>query len=109
MRGPSCAARATRTSPSVTFSVGLLGHGTVGAAFHELLDARAGAIEATTGQRPEISGVLTRSRGEFGDILERSDLLVEVIGGVEPAREYILRALTSGKHVVTANKSLLSQ
>ncbi len=92
-----------------SFSVGLLGHGTVGAAFHELLDARADAIEATTGQRPEISGVLTRSRGDFDDILERSDLIVEVIGGVDPAREYILRALQAGKHVVSANKALLSQ
>ena len=91
------------------FSVGLLGHGTVGAAFQELIESRADAIEATTGQRPEISGVLTRSRGDFDDILERSDLIVEVIGGVEPAREYILRALRAGKHVVTANKALLSQ
>jgi len=92
-----------------SFSVGLLGHGTVGAAFHELLDARADAIEAATGQRPEISGVLTRSRGDFDDILERSDLVVEVMGGIEPARDYILRALQAGKHVVTANKALLSQ
>jgi homoserine dehydrogenase len=92
-----------------SFSVGLLGHGTVGAAFHELLESRASAIEATTGQRPEISGVLTTSRGEFDDILERSDLIVEVIGGIDPAREYILRALRAGKHVVTANKALLSQ
>jgi len=57
----------------VTFRVGLLGHGTVGAAFHKLLDERADAIEATTGMRPEISGVLTRSRGDFEDIVERSD------------------------------------
>ena len=93
----------------MTFSVGLLGHGTVGAAFHELLDDRADAIEATTGQRPEISGVLTRSRGDFDDILERSDLIVELIGGIEPARTYILQALAAGKHVVTANKQVLSQ
>ena len=92
-----------------SFSVGLLGHGTVGAAFHDLIDSRADAIEATTGQRPEISGVLTRSRGDFDDILERSDLIVEVMGGLDPAREYILRALSAGKHVVTANKSLLAQ
>ena len=92
----------------MTFRVGLLGHGTVGAAFHGLLDERAAAIEASTGMRPEISGVLTRSRGEFDDILERSDLIVELIGGLEPAREYILRALGAGKHVVTANKQVLS-
>src|SRR5213079_1055455 len=46
--------------------------------------------------------------GEFDDILERSDLIVELIGGLEPAREYMLRALVAGKHVVTANKQVLS-
>jgi homoserine dehydrogenase len=92
----------------VTFNVGLLGRGTVGAAFHELLDSRADAIEQSTGIRPEISGVLTRSRGDFDDLLERSDLIVEVMGGLEPAREYMLRAMRAGKHVVTANKQVLS-
>jgi homoserine dehydrogenase len=92
-----------------SFRVGLLGRGTVGGAFHELLEARAGAIEAATGLRPEISGVLTRSQGDFDDIVGNSDLIVEVMGGTEPAREYILRALGAGKHVVTANKQVLSQ
>ena len=92
-----------------SFSVGLLGRGTVGGAFHELLEERSGAIEAATGMRPEISGVLTRSQGEFDEILASSDLIVEVMGGTEPAREYILRALQAGKHVVTANKQVLSQ
>ena len=91
------------------FRVGLLGHGTVGAAFHELLEQRADAIELEVGRRPEISGVLTRSRGEFDDLLERSDLVVELIGGTEPALDYVLRAMRSGRHVVTANKQLLSQ
>ena len=59
------------------FRVGLLGHGTVGSAFRELLDARAGASEAEVGQRPEIAGVLTRSQGSFDEILDRSDLIVE--------------------------------
>src|SRR4051795_874079 len=109
-RAWSCAARPTRTWHSVTsFSVGLLGHGTVGGAFHTLLEERAEAIEFSTGFRPELSGVLTRSRGDFDDILERSDLVVELIGGVDPARDYILRAIDAGKHVVTANKQVLSQ
>src|SRR3954454_5474533 len=108
--GSSCAARPTRTWRLVTtFSVGLLGHGTVGSAFHKLLEERADSIEFSTGMRPELSGVLTRSRGEFDDILERSDLVVELIGGVDPARDYILRAISAGKHVVTANKQVLSQ
>ena len=91
------------------FRIGLLGHGTVGRAFAELLDERADAIEREVGRRPEISGVLTRSRGDFDDILERSDLIVELMGGIEPTREHVLRALDSGRHVVTANKQLLSQ
>ena len=66
-------------------------------------------IEALTGLRPEVSGVLTRSRGRsFEEILEASDLIVEVIGGLDPARDYVLRAMRAGRHVVTANKQLLS-
>jgi len=91
------------------FRIGLLGHGTVGAAFAQLLEARAGQVEALTGLRPELTGVLTRSRGDFEEILAGSDLIVEVIGGLEPARDYVLRAMAAGKHVVTANKQLLSQ
>ena len=91
------------------FRVGLLGHGTVGAAFAELLPQRADQIEHVTGLRPELSGVLTRSRGDFEDILERSQLVVELMGGIEPARDYVLRAMRAGRHVVTANKQLLSQ
>jgi homoserine dehydrogenase len=91
------------------FRVGLLGHGTVGGAFATLLAERADQIALVTGLRPELVGVLTRSRGEFTDILERSDLIVEVIGGLEPAREHVLAAMAAGRHVVTANKQLLSQ
>ena len=92
-----------------TFSVGLLGHGTVGSAFATLLEERADAIVPITGLKPVLSGVLTRSQGDFDDILERSDLIVELIGGVEPARDYVLRAMRAGRHVVSANKQLLSQ
>jgi homoserine dehydrogenase len=93
---------------SEPFRIGLLGHGTVGSAFDELLAQRADAIEAEVGLRPELSGVLTRSQGDFEDLLERSHLIVELMGGIEPAREYVLRALEAGRHVVTANKQLLS-
>jgi homoserine dehydrogenase len=91
------------------FRIGLLGHGTVGGAFATLLEERTEAIETEVGLRPELSGVLTRSRGDFDDLLERSDLIVELMGGLEPAREYVLRALSAGRHVVSANKQLLSQ
>ncbi|HTU30171.1 MAG TPA: homoserine dehydrogenase [Solirubrobacteraceae bacterium] len=91
------------------FRVGLLGHGTVGAAFAELLPARASRIEQITGLRPELSGVITRSRGgTFEELLEGSDLIVELMGGIEPARTWLLEAMRAGKHIVTANKQLLS-
>jgi len=89
--------------------IGLLGHGTVGSAFAGLLAERADAVEAATGRRPELAGTLTRDEGDFGEILERSDLVVELIGGTDPARAYVLDALRAGRPVVTANKQLLAQ
>ena len=91
-----------------TFRVGLLGHGTVGSAFARLLSERADAIVPVTGLRPELAGVLTRSRGDFDSLLEGSDLVVELMGGLEPARDYVLRAMRAGRHVVSANKQLLA-
>jgi homoserine dehydrogenase len=95
--------------PSKVVRIGLLGRGTVGGAFADLLAARAGAVEAATGRRPEISGVLTRESGEFGAILESSDVIVELMGGTDPARGYVLDALRAKRPVVTANKQLLAQ
>jgi homoserine dehydrogenase len=95
--------------PSEPFRVGLLGFGTVGSAFADLLDERAGEIERFNGRRPVIGGVLTRTRGDFEEILSDVDLVVELIGGIEPAREYLLRSMRAGRDVVTANKQLLSQ
>jgi homoserine dehydrogenase len=89
--------------------IGLLGNGTVGAAFAELLAERAGAVEAATGRRPEIAGVLSRSEGDFGAILERSDLIVELMGGIDPARDFLIDAMRAGRPVVTANKQLLAK
>jgi homoserine dehydrogenase len=89
--------------------IGLLGRGTVGGAFAELLAERAAAVEAATGRVPELAGVLTTREGDFDAILEGSDLVVELIGGTDPARELVLRALRAGKPVVTANKQLLAR
>jgi homoserine dehydrogenase len=97
------------SNPATAFRIGLLGHGTVGSAFVELLEGRADEVAALTGLRPAVTGVLTRSRGDFEDIVDGSDLVVELMGGVDPARDYVLRAMAAGKHVVTANKQLLSQ
>ncbi len=92
-----------------SFRIGLLGRGTVGGAFADLLAARTEAIEVATGRRVELAGTLSRSEGEFTEILDRSDLIVELIGGTDPAREYVLEALRGGRPVVTANKQLLAQ
>jgi homoserine dehydrogenase len=97
------------SSGGSVFRIGVLGRGTVGGALAVLVDEHRERIERITGMRPEVSGVLSRSSGVFEEILERSDLIVELIGGIEPARGYLLAAMRAGKHVVTANKQLLSQ
>ena len=89
--------------------IGLLGHGTVGGAFDELVSDRAEAIESATGRRAEISGVLTTSIGDFDQILADSDVIVELMGGTDTARDHVLAALAAGKPVITANKQLLAQ
>jgi homoserine dehydrogenase len=91
------------------FRIGLLGRGTVGGAFADLLADRADHVANITGLRPEVSGVLRRSEGDIDDILDNADLVVELMGGLEPAREYVIRAMAAGKHVVTANKQLLAE
>jgi homoserine dehydrogenase len=92
-----------------TVAVGLLGHGTVGGAVAEMIEQRADAIAELTGRRPVVSGVLTRSSGSFAEILRDSEVVVELIGGIDPARGYVLEALRAGRHVVTANKQLICE
>ena len=104
--------------------IGVLGCGNVGAAFVELVGRQADAIEARTGVRLEVTKVAVRNLSgdrtvQLADgVLTRDahalvrdpdiDLVVEVIGGIEPARELITTALEGGKPVVTANKELLA-
>jgi homoserine dehydrogenase len=104
--------------------VGVLGCGNVGAALVQLIADRGPEIESRTGTRLEVARVavrsLTRKRPVHldDDVLTRDaaevvadpsiDVVVEVIGGIEPARELILAALAAGKPVVTANKELLA-
>ncbi|HZT65412.1 MAG TPA: homoserine dehydrogenase [Acidimicrobiales bacterium] len=104
--------------------VGLLGCGNVGGALVHLLATEADSITARTGLRIEVARVAVRNVGkERGADLDPAllthdaaavatapdvDVVVEVIGGIEPARGLILSALKSGKPVVTANKELLA-
>ena len=114
----------TSASPATTVKLGLLGCGIVGSAFAQLVAERADAIAARTGIRLEITRVAVRStsrsrpvRFEPGVLTHDAaavvadpdvDLVVELIGGIEPARHLILEALKSGRPVVTANKELLA-
>jgi homoserine dehydrogenase len=89
--------------------VGILGKGTVGGAFKELLTDRAEMVAEVSGRRPKVTGVLSSKKGNFDEILAASDIVVELIGGIDPARDYVTRALREGRHVVTANKQLIAQ
>jgi hypothetical protein len=77
-------------------------------AFAELLEARAARSRrhrpaARAARRAD--ALARRLRGDP----RASDLVVELMGGLDPARDYVLRAMAAGQHVVTANKQLLSQ
>jgi homoserine dehydrogenase len=88
--------------------VGILGKGTVGSAFRDLIEERADMVAEVSGRRPKVTGVLSSKDGDFDEILAASDVIVELIGGIDPAREYVTRALHEGRHVVTANKQLIA-
>jgi homoserine dehydrogenase len=90
-------------------NVGILGKGTVGQAFADLLSERSEMVAEVSGKKPKVVGVLSRKKGDFDEILAASDVIVELIGGIDPARDYVTRALKEGRHVVTANKQLIAQ
>ncbi len=88
--------------------IALLGFGTVGKGFYDLVTGRTD-LEVTAvlsrRPRPELSCLVTE---DFAEILSSdADIVVEVMGGLHPAREYVTQALEAGKHVVTANKQLM--
>ena len=104
--------------------VGVLGCGNVGAALVRLLTDEGDAIEARTGLRLEVARVAVRNvakerpvsladgvlTNDAADVVSDPaiDVVVEMIGGIEPARTLVLDALKAGKPVVTANKELLA-
>ncbi len=105
-------------------TIGVLGCGNVGAALVELIERQGDEIAARTGLRLQVGRVAVRSTSKeravslAPELLTTDahavvtdpdiDLVVEVIGGIEPARELISTALKGGKPVVTANKELLA-
>lgn len=91
-----------------TVRVGLLGRGTVGSAFIDQLEELKSSIASRLGIELSLAGVLRRSEGSFDEILETSDVIVELMGGQKPTHEYVERALRAERHVVTANKQLVA-
>lgn len=103
--------------------VALLGAGTVGNGVYKLLHRRAGVMEKTIGSELEIKKILVHNlekkregidsnllTNNWQEILndEEIQIVIEVMGGIEPAKTMILEALHAGKHVVTANKDLIA-
>jgi homoserine dehydrogenase len=107
-----------------TLRVGLLGCGVVGSQVARILVEEADELQARVGARLELAGIAVRRTGRERDaaldpglfttdaqglVSGDLDLVVEVIGGIEPARELILTALEHGSSVVSANKALLAE
>ena len=103
--------------------VALLGVGTVGTGVYKLIQRRADVMVRTIGAEMEVSKILVHNLNKQREGIDASlltdnwqeiindpeiQIVVEVMGGIEPARTMILEALHAGKHVVTANKDLLA-
>lgn len=103
--------------------LGVLGHGTVGAAFVDLVTRQSATIAARSGVQLEVARVAVRNVANHKDsaIAEllttdadfvvndpTIDVVVEVMGGIDDARRLIHKALSNGKPVITANKALLA-
>lgn len=114
-----------KRSAARPLKVAVLGCGSVGSQVVRLLDEQATDLEARVGARVELAGVAVRRLDaprevevpegllttDAAGLVARDDidLVVEVIGGIEPARGLILAALENGASVVTANKALLAE
>ena len=108
-----------------TIRLGLIGFGTIGTGVVKNIQANGSLIARRTGISLEIARIadidLDRKRDvevdpsilttDTRDILhdDSLDIIVELIGGINPAREYVLTALRKGKHLVTANKALIAR
>ena len=105
-------------------SVGLLGLGTVGCGTLNVLARNAGEIERRAGRTIRVTRAVARDLArerpadlkgielsdDPNDVIDDDgiDVVVELFGGIEPARDLLLRAIDGGKHVVTANKALIA-
>ncbi len=109
---------------SKTINVGLLGFGTVGSGTARILLEQAELLQQRTGISIRLTKIcdrdITTDRGfevpsgiltqDINELLDDPgiDIFIELIGGTEPAKTFILQAIEKGKHIVTANKALLA-
>ena len=110
-----------KSTPSV-IKIGMLGCGVVGGAVARELASNSADLAARAGAQLQLTKVAVRSKSKRDGVPDSilttdaksvvSDpdisLIIEVMGGIEPARELILEAIANGKSVVTANKALLA-
>jgi homoserine dehydrogenase len=107
-----------------TMKIALLGCGSVGSQVARLLQEQATDLSLRAGARLELAGIAVRRLSHprpgvdpgllTDDALELAtrpdvDIVVEVIGGLQPAESLLLAAMKTGKSVVTANKALLAE
>ena len=103
--------------------IALLGMGTVGGGVYEIIERQKEEMPFKIGAALEVVKVLVRNKAKYADRIpaekltdvwedvigdDSIDIVVDVMGGIEPARTYIKAALEKGKHVVTANKDLMA-
>lgn len=107
------------------YNIGLIGFGTIGSGVVETFNRNLDIMEQKVGVKINLKRVvdldIETDRGvkidksvlstDVNDILEdpEIDIVIELIGGYEPAKRFILKAMSNGKHVVTANKALLAK
>ena len=114
-----------RSAPHSSIGIGLLGMGVVGGGVAQIIASKQSHLQDMVGCPVELRGVLVRDPSrpraidlpdglittDPTDVLDNPevDILVELIGGEEPAREYIFNAMSSRKHIVTANKEVMAR
>lgn len=106
-----------------TLNIALLGFGTVGGGVYKLIERQQDKLPDKVGCHLNVKKILVRDRNkirpgvdsalftdDFQEIVRDKDIdiVAELMGGIHPAKEYVLEALAAGKHVVTANKDLIA-
>jgi len=108
-----------------TVNIGIIGCGTIGGGVLKYLSKRGGLVESRRDLRVKVKMVADKDvkkkafpsggrsvfTSDAHELLDDPgiDIVVELIGGINPAKEFVLKAIRNGKHVVTANKALLAE